>query len=246
MNTISREVRYLGAIDCFVYRGGSYIPSNSSVERKLSQSLPTVSSKYEQLLIDNNIAYNKLEGDECEIYDKDCYEFEELTLPVYVYHAIKGVYIHTGKEHTEQVITKESLTAASRVEHEVENLIQIANIKEAAEKVKALLSKNAIAFVPCSSPIIPELRQFQFELCEKNRYFISQRRSKGGYGSCFGYVIVDLKAAEGKSVLDMDVPEAFVGLIIGARAQNLTDLISDINELKPVHISWINVLKIAS
>lgn len=246
MNTIEREVRYLGATDCFVYRGGGYIPSNYSVERKLYQSLPTVAAKYEQLLIDNNIAYNKLEGGECEIYDKNCYECEDLTLPVYVYHAIKGVYIHTGKKHTEQVVTNESLVAACPVERTVKALIEDANRKEVAEKIKAILSKKAIAFLSASSPIVSELEKFRFELCEKNRYFISARRSKEGYGRCFGYVIVDLKAAEGKPVLDMDVPEPLVGLTIGAGARNIKDLINDINELKPVHINRINVHKIAS
>lgn len=243
MNTIEREVRYLGATDCFVYRGGSYIPSNYSVECKLSQSLPTVVAKYEQLLI---FGYNKLEGGECEIYDKGCYEYEDLTLPVYVYHAIKGTYIHTGKEHTVQVVTNRSLVAACSLERTVEALISDANRKEAAEKVKALLGKSAIAFVSTSSPLAPELEKFRFELCEKNRYFISARRSKEGYGRYFGYVIVDLKEAEGKSVLDMDVPEPLVGLTIGVGARNLKDLINDINELKPVHINRINVHKIAS
>lgn len=246
MNTISREIRYLGGTECFVYRGGSYIPSNYSLECKLNESLPTVSSKYEQLLIDNNIAYNKLEDGDCEIYDKDCYEYEDLTLPVYVYHAIKKSYIYTGKEHTEQVLTEESIKSASFIMYKVYDLISEANVKEVAKKVKAILGKNKIAFLPSNSSLIPELVRYEFELFNKNRYFISARRSKEGYGHCFGYVIVDLKEAEKVSVLDMDVPEQLAGITIGAGARNLKDLINSINELKPVHINRINVHAIAS
>lgn len=246
MNTIEREVQYLGTTDCFLYRRGNYVASNYFVEKMLSRQLPTVAAKYEQLLIDNNIAYNKLEGGECEIYDQKCYECEDVTLPVYVYHAIKGVYIHTGKEHTEYVVSNDTLEAARSVKRTVDYLMLEADVKEAAEKVKALLDKNAIAFIPTSSPLIPELEKFRFELLEKNRYFISPRWAREGYGRYLGYVIVDLKEAEGKSVLDLDVPEHLVGLIIGVGARNIKDLKNNINELKPVHINRINVHKIAS
>lgn len=249
MNTIEREVRYLGATNCFVYCGGSYIPSNYSVQCKLSQSLPTVAAKYEQLLIDNNIAYNKLDDGDCEIYDKDCYEYEKLTLPVYVFHAVKKVYVNTEKVHTELVSTKESIQAASFVFNgKVSNLIFEANAKEFAQKVKALLGKNAIAFLPASSPLIQELEKFRSELCEKNRYFITARFAREGFGRYFGYVIVDLQKVKDQkvSVFDMDVPEHLVGLTIGAGGQNIKDLINDINRYNSVNINHINVHKIAS
>lgn len=246
MNTIPREVRYLGGLECFIYKGGSYIPSNYSLECKLNQSLPTVSSKYEQLLIDNNIAYNKLEDGECEIYDKNCYEYEDLTLPVYVHHAIKKAFIYTGKQHTEQVLTNESIFAALEVEQKVKDLIFDATVKEVAEKVKSILGKNPIVFLPTNSPIAQDLMKYRSTLQNRNGYFISKRYTKEGFGSSFGYVILDIKKAEKLSVLDMDVPQHLAGFVIGLGGRNLNELVNRINALKSVNIKHINVHEIAS
>lgn len=239
MNTISRELSSVYGHDCYCYSNGSYLLCSSSLRREL----PTISSEYEQLLIDNSIAYNKISDYCCEIYDKNCYETETLSLPVYVYHALKDVYTYTGKTHSELIPTQDTVHAANIVLNEVHRLIELAKLEEAAAEVKQLLNGKPICF--CTT-LIPEISSRCFELCqEPYRFFISQRYSRGGYGEFFGYVIVDLKEAAKETVLDLDVPENLCGLTIGTSACNLKTLITSINELK-LNIHRINVHPISS
>lgn len=239
MNIISKELNSVYGHDCYCYSNGKYELCNSSLKREL----PTISLEYEQLLIDNNISYNKISDYCCEVYDKNCYEMETLSLPVYVYHALKNVYTYTGKEYSEQIPTQATVKAAEVILNELYKLIEDSKIKETAAKVKQLLNGKPICF--CST-IIPMFSIYKFELCEEPyRLFISKRYSRGGYGEFFGYIIVDLKEAAKKTVLDLDVPENLCGLAIGKSACNLKSLIYELNEFN-LHIRRINVHPISS
>lgn len=247
MNTIKKDLVSPLDEECFVYLNNNYTTSSYSLATKLLQSLPTVSSQYEQLLIDNNIAYNKLEGNLCEIYDENHYEFEEITLPVYVFHPLKKCYTYTGKSHTERVLSYETLIATQPVERTIKALIHDAKLKDLSEEIKSLLDNHEIIFIAASAASKKkafEIRSFSRGLLEKYRYYTTIVFSNSGY--LLGYILLDLAKAETKSVLDMDAPEHLIGRIIGAGGGNIKSLVNTINNATHIHISRINVHKITS
>lgn len=247
MNTIKKDLVSLFGDECFVYMNHTYITSNYSLNCILRQSLPTVSSQYEQLLIDNNIAYNKLENNLCEIYDENCYEFEEITLPVYVFNPLKKCYTYTGKSHTKRALSEETLIAAQAVERTIQALIHDAKLKDLSEEIKSLLDNHEIIFIAASAASKKkafEIRSFSRGLLEKYRYYTTMVFSNSG--SLLGYILLDLAKAEGKSVLDMEVPENLIGRVIGAGGRNIKSLVTEINYEANLHISRINVHKITS
>lgn len=99
--------------ECWVFEDKRYTNANGS-------PLPYISLEYEGILEDNGIPYrasNRSGTEVWEFWDPECYEEEELTLPLYA--KVFDKYQYLNKSYTGMVPTAETVQRAWKIEEEV-------------------------------------------------------------------------------------------------------------------------------
>lgn len=245
--TLNNELYNIYGLNCWKYFQNEYILCNEFLRREL----PRISSNYEQLLIDNHISYNK-KGDELEIFDANCFEMEKLSLPVYVYHTIKKIYVYTGKYHSEEIPTAKTVKAAETISSKVIQLIQqieftnsadssnslayanpvnfTTSAKNFAKRLKELLKRRTICFVEFSEELDPDPPDILQTLINEYKLYVTRIYGKGGEGAFIGYIVLDIEKAETRPILTLKVPSNLIGLIKGRENANIIAVTTKINK----------------
>lgn len=226
VNTIQVSAKSWNAIpaDCWVFENKEYTLEEKSFARRI---LPCVEVEHEDILKECNIAYRRIKESDAylEYWDKDDYEEETITLPLYV--KIIGEYKYTGKAYTGKKVTistaQKAWELSDFVRHKIKEKAEKMRKEEWFEHAKAIFKESEDAYKIVSAIFDVEHQiEEDLELKDEESYFklLTIKNAKGEKVSEY-YGLFDMKKIHYGSSLQISVPTQIVCSVIGRQGCNI-------------------------
>lgn len=231
MNTILATVtsRY-NLPSCWLYEDRQY-QIEGEIKYKLQmklRNLPWVETEHEGILQEQGISYRKVTtqySEYLEYWDKDFYETEDICLPLYA--KVVNVYKYTGKNHTGNILTLDTVKRACELEMVVMNKISEQKAEREAKMLhdawyayaEKALEANIYTVTWANEKDFPyqaaSMTNENLELKKADNHFkvLVTRDSRDRKVSCYG--IFDMEKIAHGGYLTLFVPKNMVGYVIG-------------------------------